>query len=66
MQKTNTLNIPLVVTTPWLRAQGLGARNTIWRRIAAKRFPVPDARIGNRIAWKRETIRGHLEREGLA
>jgi predicted DNA-binding transcriptional regulator AlpA len=62
----NHLNIPLVVTTPWLRAQGLGARNTIWRRVAAKRFPAPDAKIGNRIAWKRETIQEHLEKSGLA
>jgi prophage regulatory protein len=61
-----TEHIPLVITTPWLRAQGLGARNTIWRRIKRGDFPHPDARQGNRLAWKRATIQEHLERAGLA
>jgi predicted DNA-binding transcriptional regulator AlpA len=62
---TTPTKIPLVVTTRWLKAQGFGARNTLWRRIGNDKFPAPDAKQGNRLAWKRETILEHMEREGL-
>ena len=34
---------------------------TLRRHIAAGLFPKPDARLGNRLRWRRSTVETHLE-----
>jgi hypothetical protein len=58
--------LPHVITTGWLRARGYGSRMTLWRKIRDGTFPPPDGRLCRQFAWKRETFRKHLEKEGLA
>lgn len=62
---TSPIKLPLIVTTRWLGEQGIGSRTTIWRKINDGTFPPPDAKLGTRLTWKRETIMDHMERRGL-
>jgi hypothetical protein len=58
--------LPMWVTTNWLRSNGFGTRMTLWRKIGKGEFPPPDGKMCRQMAWKRETFVRHLQQEGLA
>ena len=58
--------IPLVVTLRWLMAEGVvGSRRMLYRQIGEGKFPIPNCKVGKRVAWTRSLIRSHMEKNNM-